>query len=1091
MTTRACVSLLNENSEQHNMASFQQAEVTGIITKVNFAQGRGEPTTFKIHCPNIGKTYDAVCSLFCPIRQGDTIYALCSIGVDGRLHITRQPFVQPPIDRENTIQCFMRALKIGFGPAAKIYQTIARNAGSNDSVITYLSEIAQAWEDSRNNEILHMLNGIEPEEVQKLLGWWHRERNMRRLYLFGLNKKEINACRMTCEEIFNRIMANPFTLPAIPIEKCSYILDQLNKPVAAPEKQRGEIIRFIWKSLHQNGWSGVPTGILARQFPGIKEHVPTLREQYDFVAEMETAYLKFPHKVETFMCKYLADKRKEDLIEYDTPLDQEVQVKGETVVRRSAHFTRSMSDDQAKAVQGALDHSLCVITGGAGTGKCHVADTPIVMYDGTVKMVQDIKYGDLLMGPDSLPRTARETCMGYDDLFQVIPSHGDAFGCNAPHILTLRKGSEVIDVAICKYLKDPSKYEGFRLFRVAIDFPQHKVPIEPYLIGYWIGVLKNPISGEVYDMIHKSHSNYHLVSSWSQHIPQEYKSNSRTTRLHVLAGLIDKSGHIGSEGITVVVPSMTVATDVKFLANSLGYLATIKQDTAIEILLEGVELHEIPYANRNVVPRDKPEVVDVTFEVKPIGQGLYYGFQLDKDGRYLLGDFLVTHNTTCIGQLIHNLEIRGTTYAICSFTGKAVARLREVTKKRNSATMHRLIANAKKNQLDKKSTQFEKDIPFSQYEHIIIDEVSMVTSELMYDFLNAYRDIAHITLVGDVNQLPPIGWGSLMQEIMKSETIPTYRLTTNYRVYIADKERDGVIMNANAIINHNSDYPFQFCPTSNFSLVEGSVERVYDIVRACFNSGIKAEKIVVITPYNRCLENLNKTFQKIYDTGQKSVTDTRGVKWMVGDRVMLTENDNEIGVFNGENGIITEIKDTEIMVDFAQSGCHGFLIEPTPGRSFVKYGQADGYNYRGKAAETVTQDDQGDSSDERSVMKLLHSYALTVDKSQGSEWDFVIFYIPEFNMGSFLNKNRIYTAITRTKRCCWCVVSDLDAFNMAATKRATYRCDNLARRLKDALPNLKPCQMEVKPELLPLNMDNKLMITNGDDPQPDFGEWDE
>ena len=77
-----------------------------------------------------------------------------------------------------------------------------------------------------------------------------------------------------------------------------------------------------------------------------------------------------------------------------------------------------------------------------------------------------------------------------------------------------------------------------------------------------------------------------------------------------------------------------------------------------------------------------------------------------------------------------------------------------------------------------------------------------------------------------------------------------------------------------------------------------------------------------------------------------------------------------------------------------------------------------------------------------------------LDKSQGSEWDFVIFYIPEFNTGSFLNKNRVYTAITRTKRCCWCVVTDIDAFNAASVKPLGYRCENLARKLKSELPNM-------------------------------------
>lgn len=237
--------------------------------------------------------------------------------------------------------------------------------------------------------------------------------------------------------------------------------------------------------------------------------------------------------------------------------------------------------------------------------------------------------------------------------------------------------------------------------------------------------------------------------------------------------------------------------------------------------------------------------------------------------------------TRAVGQIIHNLELRGITYAVCSFTGKAVARIREVTKKRNPATMHRLISNTRKNQLDKRSTQFEKDIPLAEYEHVIIDEVSMVTTELLYDFIQACANIQRLTVVGDVNQLQPIGWGSFFYEVLKSETIPTYTLTTNYRVYTNDGGRDGIILNANAIVHHDPMYPFEFVPTSNFSVLEGPVERVYDIIKGCFAGGVRAEQIVIISPYNRWLDSINRTFQDIYNVGARSITDSRGVRWMI------------------------------------------------------------------------------------------------------------------------------------------------------------------------------------------------------------------
>jgi hypothetical protein len=791
------VATVPQPAQQAPGVAYQTAEVAGIVTQVTFAQRRGDPTTFKIHCPNMKKTFDAICELFCPIRVGDTIYALCMIGPDMRLHVSRPPFVQPAIDRDSIVQCFMRALRQGYGPAIRIYSTISRIAGGDDAVIPFLTGIAQSWNDTHNADILFMFAGTEPDDVKKLLSWWHKERNLRRLYLFGLTKKEINACRMTCDEIYLKCMENPYTVPAIPLEKCDAILERLNKRPEVNDRTRGAVIRMLWNNLHERSWTGTPTRFLARQFPGIREHVEVLKADYGMVAELETAYLKFPHQVETFMADFIVEKVREDRITYETPLDQKITLEDGTIIERhSAHFTRDLSEDQQKATQGALDHTLCIVTGAAGTGK-----------------------------------------------------------------------------------------------------------------------------------------------------------------------------------------------------------------------------------------------------------------------------------TTVLGQIIHNLELRGIPYAVCSFTGKAVARIREVTKKRNPATMHRLIANTRTNQLDRRNTQYEKEVPLGDYEQIIIDETSMVTEELFYDFRKAYPNAKRFTLIGDVNQLPPIGWGNLFQQAIKSETIPTYRLTTNYRVYTTEGERDGIILNANAIISHDPMYPFEFVQTDNFTVVEGPIERVYDIIRGCFAGGVRADQLVIITPYNRPLDILNRTFQDIYNLGARSVTDARGMRWMVNDRVMLLDNDKEIGVMNGETGLIRDITDQAILVDFGQAGCHEFLLEPTHNRANFEYGTAVPYQRRGQQMDEVLDGDEGEFEDERTVKRLKLAYALTIDKAQGSEWDFEIAYIDEFNTGSFLNKNRIYTMITRAKRALWMVVTDIDALNAVAVKPPPFRCDNLARRLIATLPNLKPFKLTPPIPALEMNGD--------------------
>jgi exodeoxyribonuclease V alpha subunit len=553
----------------------------------------------------------------------------------------------------------------------------------------------------------------------------------------------------------------------------------LNKPINSDDNIRGSIIRIIWKNLHNQSWSCVPTKFVLKQFPEMINHLDVLKEEYGLIDDLGSFYLRYPHKVETWVADYIIDKCSKDTITYDIPIDD--------IVRHSAHFNKPMSEDQMRAVHGALDHTISIITGSPGTGK-----------------------------------------------------------------------------------------------------------------------------------------------------------------------------------------------------------------------------------------------------------------------------------TSTLSQIVHNLELRNVPYAVCSFTGKAVARIREVTKSQKPSTIHRLIHNAKLDPTKRKKTQFEKDIPLADYEHVIFDEASMITTELLYEFLTVYPDIKKLTFIGDCNQLQPIGWGSFFQQLLKSETIPTYKLTTNFRVITKAGLKDGIILNANEIMTHDNRIPFEFIPTENFTVMEGPIERVYDIIKGCFNSGIKSKDLVVICPYNRYIDPINRKFQTIYDLGGRKITDSRGYTWAIGDRVMLTENDAEIGVFNGETGHIKDMTDKALLVDFGQAGCHEFLIEPTENnKTYNRYGQAIGYNHQDGVPEMVDEDDDVIET-ERTVKKLCLSFCITVDKSQGSEYPYVVVYIPEFNTGSFINKNRIYTAFTRSQTMCWIVVSDICDLNEASIKKSPVRFDNLYKRLSLKLPNLKPFKIPIK-----------------------------
>jgi hypothetical protein len=135
-----------------------------------------------------------------------------------------------------------------------------------------------------------------------------------------------------------------------------------------------------------------------------------------------------------------------------------------------------------------------------GRGKCLGKNTPILMYDGTIKMVQDIVVGDQIMGDDSMPRNVLTLARGREMMFKVSSQKGDGYIVNESHILSLKTSiklnkktpkNSVIDMSVTDYLNLPKYYHGrsgpLLGYRVPIEFKETKVDIDPYLLGYWLG----------------------------------------------------------------------------------------------------------------------------------------------------------------------------------------------------------------------------------------------------------------------------------------------------------------------------------------------------------------------------------------------------------------------------------------------------------------------------------------------------------------------------------------------------------------------------------------------------------------------------
>ena len=259
-----------------------------------------------------------------------------------------------------------------------------------------------------------------------------------------------------------------------------------------------------------------------------------------------------------------------------------------------------------------------------GLGKCHAIDTPILMFDGSIKMVQNIQKGELLMGDNSTPRRVLSLARGTDLMYDIIQDGVERYTVNQEHILCLKsiRSQQVIEISVKDYLKlPPNIKETLRGYRIAIDFPEKKLDIDPYVIGFEI-----------------------TTQEGNKHIPIEYKCNSRENRLKLLAGLLDNNGSLNDNSVFEFVhKSEKLISDILYIVRSLG-LVCYKDVGKISI---SGNIHEIPtkYFSLESNNSSLKNVLYTDITVKEVGYDNYYGFEIDDNRRYVMGDFTVTHNT--------------------------------------------------------------------------------------------------------------------------------------------------------------------------------------------------------------------------------------------------------------------------------------------------------------------------------------------------------------------------------------------------------------------------------------------------------------
>lgn len=296
-----------------------------------------------------------------------------------------------------------------------------------------------------------------------------------------------------------------------------------------------------------------------------------------------------------------------------------------------------------------MSGKLAVITGPMFSGKCNKKGTEIIMYSGKIKKVEDVIVGDLLMGDNSMPRTVLNINNGFGPMYRVIPTYGDPYVVNDKHILSLKATNsndsnvsyisndtndtnDTIDMCITDYISQNSKFKSqFKGYHVGVDFPscQYQGHIDPYDFGF------------------------SLLNDDATIIPDCYIINEKDVRLHLLAGILDNSGNIDYNTYYVKCVNKNLGNQIIFVVRSLGMVGYYTGDI---ICILGNEIPCRVIKNINV-HTNKDLLVDLLVERDVDGE--YFGFTLDGNGRYLLSDFMVTHNSSELQRRVRRMELAG------------------------------------------------------------------------------------------------------------------------------------------------------------------------------------------------------------------------------------------------------------------------------------------------------------------------------------------------------------------------------------------------------------------------------------------------
>lgn len=405
-------------------------------------------------------------------------------------------------------------------------------------------------------------------------------------------------------------------------------------------------------------------------------------------------------------------------------------------------------------------------------------------------------------------------------------------------------------------------------------------------------------------------------------------------------------------------------------------------------------------------------------------------------GLFILTGGPGTGKTTTINAIIRYFEEEGAELRLAAPTGRAAKRMTEATGY-EAQTIHRLLElnGLPEGEQDGRAVHFDRNSENPlEADVIIIDEMSMVDISLMYSLLLAVTAGTRLILVGDENQLPSVGPGNVLRDIIRSGCFPVVELKKIFR----QASESDIVVNAHKI-NRGEQVTINNKSRDFFFLKRYDADIIIRVVIALIQEKLpryvdaKPYEIQVLTPMRKGLlgvERLNQILQRYLNPpDEKKKEKEIGQRlFREGDKVMQVKNnyqleweilgrykipvDKGVGVFNGDTGIMTEIN------EFAETA----TVEFEDGR------QAQ-YSFK-------------------QLEELELAYAVTIHKSQGSEYPAVI--IPILSGPRMLmNRNLLYTAVTRARKCVTVVGSENTFAEMIRNEKQQQRYSSLDKRIRE------------------------------------------